>query len=211
MPEAWKWDSRLVDLARPLAWMISLMTKNLGDRAERCAEDVAELAAQFGLSAEETDQAVVAALLHDLGMLLLEPQIVTKPGQLTTPERRQMQNHAALGALIVAELGRVEPAFEQIAATIRHHHERWDGQGYPDGLAGEEIPLVARMIAVVDAYSAMTGERWYAERQPDRVARLRIAQAVESQFDLNVVAAFERMLSARRLEAAGGLDDPAGA
>jgi HD-GYP domain-containing protein (c-di-GMP phosphodiesterase class II) len=210
MPEVWEWDSRLLDLARPVLWMVALMTKDLGARAERCAEDVAGLAAQFGLTAEETDQAVVAALLHDLGMVL-EPGILAKPGKLTIPERTQMQRHALTGEIIVGELRRVEPAFEPIAAAIRHHHEWWDGSGYPDGLEGDKIPLVARMIAVVDAYSAMTSERAYAEREPDRVARLRIAQAVETQFDVKVVAAFERMLSARRQGAAGGLDDPVGA
>ena len=83
-----------------------------------------------------------------------------------------------------------------IAAIVRHHHERIDGLGYPDGLAGDEIPLLSRVIAVADAYNAMTSDRPYRDAMPSRVARLRLAQAVESQFDTSVVAAFEAILVA---------------
>jgi HD-GYP domain-containing protein (c-di-GMP phosphodiesterase class II) len=85
--------------------------------------------------------------------------------------------------------------YAQIASIVRHHHERIDGQGYPDGLTGEEIPLVSRIIAVADAYSAMTSDRPYRDAMPSRVARLRLAQAVESQLDTTVVAAFEAILA----------------
>jgi HD-GYP domain-containing protein (c-di-GMP phosphodiesterase class II) len=82
-----------------------------------------------------------------------------------------------------------------IAAVVRHHHERVDGLGYPDRLVGDEIPLLARIIAVADAYNAMTSDRPYRDAMPSRVARLRLAQAVESQFDTSVVAAFEAILA----------------
>jgi HD-GYP domain-containing protein (c-di-GMP phosphodiesterase class II) len=78
---------------------------------------------------------------------------------------------------------------------VRHHHERVDGLGYPDGLSGEEIPLLSRIIAVADAYNAMTSDRPYRDAMPSRVARLRLAQAVDSQFDTGVVAAFEAILT----------------
>jgi HD-GYP domain-containing protein (c-di-GMP phosphodiesterase class II) len=78
---------------------------------------------------------------------------------------------------------------------VRHHHERVDGQGYPDGLPETEIPLLSRVIAVADAYNAMTSDRPYRDAMPSRVARLRLAQAVESQFDTSVVAAFEAILA----------------
>ena len=78
---------------------------------------------------------------------------------------------------------------------MRHHHERVDGHGYPDGLHGDEIPLLSRIIAVADAYNAMTSDRPYRDAMPSRVARLRLAQAVESQFDTSVVAAFEAILT----------------
>src|SRR5207253_948271 len=86
--------------------------------------------------------------------------------------------------------------YSEIAAVVRHHHERVDGHGYPDGLSGDEIPLLSRIIAVADAYNAMTSDRPYRDAMPSRVARMRLAQAVESQFDTSVVAAFEAILAA---------------
>jgi HD-GYP domain-containing protein (c-di-GMP phosphodiesterase class II) len=102
-----------------------------------------------------------------------------------------MEEHAAIGEKI---LSKVED-YAEIARIVRHHHERVDGLGYPDGLVGEEIPQAARIIAVADAYNAMTSDRPYRDAMPSRVARLRLAQAVESQFDTAVVAAFEAVLA----------------
>ena len=102
-----------------------------------------------------------------------------------------MQEHSAIGERILAHVAE----YSEIATIVRHHHERIDGQGYPDGLADEEIPLVSRVIAVADAYNAMTSNRPYRDAMPSRVARLRLAQAVDSQFDTSVVAAFEAILA----------------
>jgi HD-GYP domain-containing protein (c-di-GMP phosphodiesterase class II) len=85
--------------------------------------------------------------------------------------------------------------YAEIAKIVRHHHERIDGEGYPDKIAREDIPLISRIIAVADAYNAMTSDRPYRDAMPSRVARLRLAQAVESQFDTDVVAAFEAILA----------------
>jgi HD-GYP domain-containing protein (c-di-GMP phosphodiesterase class II) len=85
--------------------------------------------------------------------------------------------------------------YSEIAAIVRAHHERIDGQGYPDGLVGDSIPLLSRIIAVADAYNAMTSDRPYRDAMPSRVARLRLAQAVETQFDTAAVAAFEAILA----------------
>jgi HD-GYP domain-containing protein (c-di-GMP phosphodiesterase class II) len=102
-----------------------------------------------------------------------------------------MEEHAAIGERI---LSKVED-YSDIARVVRHHHERVDGLGYPDGLRDDQIPLLARIIAVADAYNAMTSDRPYRDAMPSRVARLRLAQAVESQFDTTVVAAFEAVLA----------------
>ncbi len=102
-----------------------------------------------------------------------------------------MQTHSEIGEGILA---RVED-YESIAHVVRHHHERIDGFGYPDGLTGDDIPIISRIIAVADAYNAMTSDRPYREAMPSRVARLRLAQAVGSQFDTSVVAAFEAILA----------------
>ena len=121
----------------------------------------------------------------------LPPGLLEKPGALTLEERRQMQEHSAIGERILAHVDE----YSEIATIVRHHHERIDGQGYPDGLADESIPLVSRIIAVADAYNAMTSDRPYRDAMPSRVARLRLAQAVDSQFDTSVVAAFEAILA----------------
>jgi HD-GYP domain-containing protein (c-di-GMP phosphodiesterase class II) len=103
-----------------------------------------------------------------------------------------MQRHSEIGERILANVD----TYAEIAAVVRHHHERVDGHGYPDGITGEEIPLLARIVAVADAYNAMTSDRPYRDAMPSRVARLRLAQAVETQFDTAVVAAFEAILAA---------------
>ena len=132
----------------------------------------------------------VAALLHDVGKIGLPTALLTRSGALTLEERRVMQQHAVIGERLTASMS------VDLAEIVRHHHERYDGQGYPDGLAGDAIPLEARIIAVADAYDAMTAPRPYRDAMPDVVARLRLAQAVGTQFDPGVVAAFEARLSA---------------
>ncbi len=102
-----------------------------------------------------------------------------------------METHSIIGERILAKV----EDYAEIARIVRHHHERVDGRGYPDGLIKADIPLVARIIGVADAYNAMTSDRPYREAMPSRVARLRLAQAVESQFDTTVVAAFEAILA----------------
>jgi HD-GYP domain-containing protein (c-di-GMP phosphodiesterase class II) len=102
-----------------------------------------------------------------------------------------MEQHPAIGEGILTNV----EDYSAIARVVRHHHERVDGQGYPDRLSGEDIPLLSRILAVADAYDAMTSDRPYRDAMPSRVARLRLAQAVESQFDTSVVAAFEAILA----------------
>ena len=102
-----------------------------------------------------------------------------------------MQEHPAIGEAILKKVD----LYADVAVIVRHHHERVDGEGYPDSLAGADIPLVSRIIAVADAYNAMTSNRAYRDAMPSRVARLRLAQAVESQFDTSAVAAFEAILA----------------
>jgi HD-GYP domain-containing protein (c-di-GMP phosphodiesterase class II) len=117
--------------------------------------------------------------------------LLEKPGALTLEERRQMEAHSVIGERILAKVD----DYAEIAKIVRHHHERVDGQGYPDGLLGDDIPPLSRIIAVADAYNAMTSDRPYRDAMPSRVARMRLAQAVESQFDTTVTAAFEAILA----------------
>jgi putative nucleotidyltransferase with HDIG domain len=150
-----------------------------------------DIAARLELSEEEQELAHLAGLVHDIGKVGLPPGLLEKPGALTLDERRQMEEHSIIGERILSKVS----DYLEIARIVRHHHERIDGNGYPDGLKQGEIPLISKIIAVADAYNAMTSERPYREAMPSRVARMRLAQAVGSQFDTTVAAAFEAILA----------------
>jgi putative nucleotidyltransferase with HDIG domain len=150
-----------------------------------------DIAARMGLDEQQCELANLCGLVHDIGKIGLPAGLLEKPGALTLDERREMQRHSEIGERILANVD----TYAEIAAVVRHHHERVDGHGYPDGLSKSEIPLLSRIIAVADAYNAMTSDRPYRDAMPSRVARLRLAQAVETQFDTAVVAAFEAILA----------------
>lgn len=150
-----------------------------------------DIARRMDLSDADQQKAHVAGLVHDIGKVGLPPGLLEKEGPLSLEERRIMQRHSEIGERILANL----ETYSEISEIVRHHHERVDGNGYPDGLVDDEIPVIARIIAVADAYNAMTSDRPYREAMPSRVARLRLAQAVGTQFDTAVVAAFEAILA----------------
>jgi putative nucleotidyltransferase with HDIG domain len=150
-----------------------------------------DIAKRMGLSEAQSQLIHLCGLVHDIGKIGLPAGLLEKPGALTLEERRLMETHSEIGERILAKVD----DYAEIAAIVRHHHERFDGNGYPDSLARDEIPLLSRVIAVADAYNAMTSDRPYREAMPSRVARLRLAQAVETQFDTSVVAAFEAILA----------------
>lgn len=152
------------------------------------ARDISE---RLGLSLEEQRQAHLAGLVHDIGKMGLPAGLLEKPGPLGIEERVEMEQHAEIGERILANV----EDYAEIARIVRHHHERVDGGGYPDGLAQDEIPLLSKIIAVADAYNAMTSKRPYRDAMPSSVARIRLARGVESQFDTAVVAAFEAVLA----------------
>jgi len=151
----------------------------------------ADIAKRMELSEHEQNLVHLCGLVHDIGKIGLPAGLLEKPGALSLEERRQMEQHSTIGERILRNVD----DYSEIAAIVRHHHERVDGNGYPDGLISDEIPLLSRIIAVADAYNAMTSDRSYRDAMPSRVARLRLAQAVESQFDTAVVAAFEAVLT----------------
>jgi len=150
-----------------------------------------DIARRMGLTAREQELVHLCGLVHDVGKIGLPAGLLEKPGSLTLDERREMERHSIIGEDILRKVD----DYQEIAEVVRSHHERVDGTGYPDQLQGDEIPLLARIIAVADAYNAMTSDRPYRDAMPSRVARLRLAQAVESQFDTSVVAAFEAVLA----------------
>jgi HD-GYP domain-containing protein (c-di-GMP phosphodiesterase class II) len=154
------------------------------------SEDVAAyalfLSNRLGQPDEMRENLRIAGLLHDVGKIGIPDDILRKPGRLTPHEFEIVKQHVALGDLIVRDV----PDVEVIRAGVRYHHERWDGQGYMLGLAGEEIPLVARMLAVADAFSAMTTTRPYRKAMSVEQALEELRAAAGTQLDAELVAAF---------------------
>ncbi len=163
-----------------------------GDHSKQIVELVLEVAGEMGLDARARRDAELAALLHDVGKMRVPRELITKPSALTAAERTLIETHTIEGQVI---LDRVGGLLGEVGTIVRSCHERWDGKGYPDGLAGEQIPLVARVVACCDAYNAMTTDRPYrsALRPEDAVAELRVHAG--TQFDPNVVEALMRVLA----------------
>jgi putative nucleotidyltransferase with HDIG domain len=157
-----------------------------GKHAERVAAYGIEIARSLGLPRPDAPEIEFGFLLHDIGKLAVPDAILYKPGPLTEEERALMARHPAVGADIVAGIEFLGEA----AQVVRSHHERWDGSGYPDGLAGEEIPLAARVFAVADVLDALTTDRPYRPRSPIAQARAMIVQGSGSHFDPHVIDAF---------------------
>jgi diguanylate cyclase (GGDEF)-like protein len=157
---------------------------------KRHSEDVSRyatfLAQRIGLPTEEIATIGVAGLLHDIGKIGIPDQILRKPGRLTEGEYAIVQQHVALGDMIVRDL----PDVDAVRAGIRHHHERWDGDGYLDHLEAEGIPLIARILAVADAFSAMTTTRPYRKALDLREALHRLEDAAGTQLEARLVTAF---------------------
>ncbi|MEA2535842.1 MAG: hypothetical protein QOF11_76 [Chloroflexota bacterium] len=157
---------------------------------KRHSEDVARyavfLAERIGLDPDTIATIRVAGLLHDVGKIGIPDGILRKPARLTEEEYKIVKQHVALGDLIVRDL----PNVDVIRAGVRHHHERWDGAGYLDRLAGEEIPLIARILAVGDAFSAMTTTRPYRKALDVREALTRMEDAAGTQLEERLVASF---------------------
>lgn len=151
------------------------------------ARDISE---QLQCSSETRQLAHLSGLLHDIGKIGVPPGVLEKNGPLTLQERRKMEEHSVVGERILANV----EAYQEIARIVRHHHERVDGQGYPDGLVGDEIPLLSRIICVADAYNAMTSDRPYRDAMSVSLARERLLQAAGTQFDPEVVAVFDDLL-----------------
>jgi putative nucleotidyltransferase with HDIG domain len=152
----------------------------------RVAQYVTQIATGLGLPAEEIDLVVSAAHVHDLGKISIDNRILFKEGRLTDEERQQINTHSAAGAELAGQFS----MYGAGADIIRHHHERWDGSGYPDGLAGEAIPPGARIIAVADVYDAMTSDRPYRRALSHEIAISELMLGSGTQFDAKVVDAF---------------------
>lgn len=150
----------------------------------------AELGRRIGLSDEEQSNLALLAVLHDIGKIGIPLDILNKPGRLTESEWEVLKTHTEKGYQIASSSNELK----DIADMILYHHERWDGKGYPDGLSKESIPLLSRMIAVVDAYDAMVNNRAYRRALPESMARQELRRCAGTQFDPSIVNAFLQML-----------------
>lgn len=165
--------------------------------SQQDADLAVELGSALGLSEEPLRSLRVAGLLHDIGKIGVPDNILKKPGPLTDEERRVMQEHVLLSKLIVQGV----PNRQEVAEAVYSHHERWDGTGYPGGLKGEEIPLLGRILAVADAYSAMILDRPYRKALGHEEAVVELRHCAGTQLDPELVSLFIGLLE-RRQEAA---------
>jgi diguanylate cyclase (GGDEF)-like protein len=179
-----------VELARALAFTCSLREGIPQEHAEEVARLSGLTAERLALPGRVAQRCRLAGWLHDVGKVAVPEQILNKPGPLDDAEWEVMRTHSAVGADIVHRI----PALRQVAPGVRHHHERYSGNGYPDGLAGPAIPVEARIVAAADAYSAMIAERPYSPARTTQEATAELRRSAGSHFDPAVVEALLAVL-----------------
>jgi hypothetical protein len=164
--------------ARALIAAVEARDAYTGQHSEAMVENAGAMARWLGLSEAEVADVENVALLHDIGKIAIPDAILSKPGRLTEEEWEVMRTHSVASARLMAAV----PGLEHIAPAVRAEHERWDGGGYPDGLAGEDIPVASRITLVCDAYHAMTSDRPYRKAMPDADARAELQAGAGTQF-----------------------------
>jgi HD-GYP domain-containing protein (c-di-GMP phosphodiesterase class II) len=166
--------------------LLDLKDLNTGVHSTRLAEWGMRVGQELGLEEEELQNLEVAALLHDIGKVGVPDSILRKPAKLNPEEYALMKKHSEYGWAVL----RMLPGFERAALDILHHHESVDGRGYPAGLKGQEIPIVSRIVCVIDAFDAMVSSRPYRQGLPYEEAVRRLKEASGTQFDSAVVQCF---------------------
>jgi diguanylate cyclase (GGDEF)-like protein/putative nucleotidyltransferase with HDIG domain len=182
------------DVAAALAAALEERDTYTGEHSESVVELTARVAEALGLGGAEVSRVRMAALLHDIGKVGIPDEILNKPGPLDEREWEIMRQHPVIGERIL----RAIPGLGSIARVVRHEHERWDGDGYPDGLKGNEIPLEARIILACDAYHAMVSDRPYRRAMPHADAIAELSRNAGTQFDPEVVEMLIGYLYGRR-------------
>ncbi|MCH7810978.1 MAG: diguanylate cyclase, partial [Chloroflexi bacterium] len=181
---------RHADVVASLTSALRAKDPQTKDHAERCSWYTGELAAELGLSDVEVSVLRVASLLHDIGKIVVPDEILLKPGPLTAAEMKRMRRHPSDGANTLSNV----PTAADAVPVILHHHERFDGTGYPHGLSGDDIPIGARILLVADAFDAMTEDRPYRKAMPVTAAVEELKRFSGTQFDPTVVDAFLAVL-----------------
>ncbi|KAF2959035.1 hypothetical protein AS159_02360 [Thermotoga sp. Ku-13t] len=159
--------------------------------SETVRDYAVKMARKLGLSERETQLIACAALVHDLGKLAVPSSILNKPAKLSKEELVLVRQHPVVAANILQRI----KGLEEVARIVRHHHERWDGNGYPDGLLGEEIPIGSRIISIADAFEAMTSDRPYRKALSIEKAVSELLDNVAKQFDPDLVKIFLEILA----------------
>jgi diguanylate cyclase (GGDEF)-like protein/putative nucleotidyltransferase with HDIG domain len=180
--------------AASLAHAVDARDAYTGSHSYMVGELAARVAKKMGLESAQVELARLAGSLHDLGKLAIPEEILRKPGPLNEAERLVLERHPQIGFRMLDSLG-VEP----VASWVLHHHERWDGDGYPDRLGGEAIPLGSRILFVADAYDAMTTDRVYRSKLSHERAISELERCAGTQFDPDVVTAFKEEFDEPRL------------
>jgi putative nucleotidyltransferase with HDIG domain len=183
-------EQALLDTITALAHAIEAKDGYTIQHCERMTGRAVALAQALGLPRQEVENVRLGAILHDVGKIGIPDAVLNKPGKLTPEEYEIIKQHAAIGARIVQSVG----ALQGVVPIVRHHQERYDGSGYPEGLAGEDIPIGARIIGVVDTYGAMTEDRVYRKAPGHHNAIAELTRLAGRQFDPVVVDAFVRLL-----------------
>jgi putative two-component system response regulator len=180
----------LDSIALTLSTAIEARNLETGEHCRQLGLLSERMAAVLGLDEHQQMTIRIGGYLHDIGKIGIADAVLLKPGRLTDIEMAEMRRHSEIGAAILE----VHEAMADISRIVRHHHERWDGRGYPDSLAGTGIPLGGRIIAVADAYSAMTSDRIYRAALPVDRAWAELRAHSGSQFDPEIVAVFEQVV-----------------
>ena len=180
----------LDSIALTLSTAIEARNLETGEHCRHLGVLSERMAAVLGRDERQRMTIRIGGYLHDIGKIGIADAILLKPGRLTDEEMAEMRRHSEIGAAILE----VHEAMADIAQTVRHHHERWDGLGYPDRLAGTAIPLGGRIIAVADAFSAMTSDRIYRPALPIERAWAELRAHSGTQFDPEIVAVFEQVV-----------------
>ncbi len=175
--------------------LLDLKDLNTGVHSTRLAEWALHVAGELGLDEGSLSDIEVAALLHDIGKIGIPDAILQKPAKLTNEEYDLMKKHPEYGWAVLRHV----PGMERASLMILHHHESYDGKGYPAGLKGEEIPIGSRIVSVIDAFDAMVSSRPYREGLPFEEAERRLLQARGTQFDPDVVDRFIPLARAEML------------
>ena len=183
-----------VGIAAALAAALEAKDHYTADHARSIADLAVLVGVKMGMTLTQVRDLRLGAILHDIGKIAVPDAILNKPGALTPEEFEIVKTHADVGEQILAPV----PFLEDVRRIVRHDHERWDGEGYPDGLRGEDIPLGSRIVFVVDAFHAMTSDRPYRRAMDEDEAVGRLREGAGSQFDPAVVDAFVRVFRRRR-------------